>query len=115
MKRTITQNATAFITRHCSVDIRDVASGEFDATNLTFSQGLTDMSAYGWVSIGKAVITIEIDADVDALVSKKIDTIKDQIQQIYAAAEGKVQELQEEISKLQSIGYSQPSTDVIDV
>ena len=105
MKQTITQAATAYLTSHSQVDLRDISAGTADLSNLTYSSSAGDMSTYGWATIGNATITVEVDLDVDQLVAKKVDVIKAQIQQVYAAAEGKVQELKEEILKLQAISY----------
>lgn len=113
MKQSITQATTAYLTTHCNVDLRDLAAGTADLSNLTFSSSGVDMSNYGWVTIGKATISVEIDLDIDQLVAKKVDVIKDQIQQVYAAAEMKVKEFKEEISKLQSISYTASEPDSV--
>lgn len=114
MKRTITQTVQVHITKHASVDIRDIASGDVDVSKLTFVHlDYADMSDYGWTRIGTATVSVEIEADVNQIVSSKIDVIKGQIQQVYAAAEMKVKEFKEEISKLQSIGYTASETDSV--
>lgn len=88
----------------------------FDELNAMISQGKDDealnylslsncdMSNSGWVEVGTATATVTLH-DTDAVVGKQVAALKQELQNVRAAAQMQENAILERISKLQAITY----------
>lgn len=104
MKQTITVNQKVFITPYTQVSINNLVEQQ-SVTGLSLTN--TNMEGVdGYHLIGTADITVELDLSSDEVVAKQVDTIDKQIAAVHVAAQGKINELLEQKSKLQSLTFT---------
>lgn len=103
MKQTITSTRQVFTNPYNTVNINDLIKSQ-DYEGLTLSD--CDMTLCdGYSRVGTAVVVIELDVPVDEINNAQVTVLREQINQVYAAAEGKVQELESKIQNLLAISY----------
>lgn len=99
--RTITSKADAYTTEHGPSP--DELMTMTDASSLFFFPYGAKYVPTSWSKVGEATITVEID-DVDTLIDRKVDALKDELKAHRADAQVKENALQDKISKLLAIG-----------
>lgn len=91
-------------------DLREAAkdSGNRAAEMLQFTGADQDMSDYGWIEVGTANIDATIDDTVD-VTQKQVERLREQIKTVQAAAQEKVNALEDRIKSLLAITYEEPT------
>jgi hypothetical protein len=102
----ITTEAKAFLEKKSGVTPADLRTEE-GARRLSFFRA--DMSAYGFLYIGKATITVEIP-DEKELVENAVASLREQAAHIRAKATAECTEIEGQIQQLLAITY-QPATE----
>lgn len=108
MTRTITTEVFAFSTPYAPVRLDDLASDEI-ARKLCYTTH--DMSTSGYVLVGRGTVTIELE-DSDDIVSAQVAILRKQRDQIRADAQGKVNQLEEQIQNLQALNYESANDEI---
>lgn len=99
--KTITSQATAYLVPYSSVRVEDIGSLE-DASKLAFISN--DYHPEGWIKVGKATITVEIP-ETNEIVEAKVASLKEQLQQVRAESQLKINEIEDQIAKLSALTY----------
>ena len=82
---------------HANADDLNNASALFYTNN--------DMRDMGWLYVGEATITLDIQISEEDLMLSMCDTLRKQIEKVRAEAQQKVNELQDRINKIQALTY----------
>lgn len=105
MKQTITSTQRAYITVNTSRTLQDAIEQQ-DASILSIVSA--NMDNYpGWTYVGQATVTIEVEVAPEEVVASQVSEFKQLIEKINLDAADKIAEINEQISKLTAIGYSQ--------
>ena len=82
-----------------------ISQGENDEAWDYLSMSNCDMSNSGWVEVGTATVTVTLH-DTDAVVGKQVAALKQELQNVRAAAQMQENAILDRISKLQAITYT---------